>query len=274
MVKPSLLQSLQYRAFSQKIFPSAAEAVKDIKDGQTLVVGGFGLCGIPESLINAVQDQGTKDLTVVSNNAGVDGFGLGKLLNTQQVKRMISSYVGENKEFERQYLQGELEVELVPQGTLAEKLRAGGAGIPGFYTPTGFGTYVGDGGFGIKLGEGGKNVIASEKKETKEFDGKTYVLERSIVGDYALVKGWKADEKGNVMFRKTSRNFNPDAATAGKTCIVEVEEIVPTGTLDPDHIHLPSVYVNRLIKCENIEKRIEFRTVDTGAGSSIPGKGD
>jgi acyl CoA:acetate/3-ketoacid CoA transferase alpha subunit len=207
-------------------------------------VGGFGLCGIPENLIEALKVHGPKNLTVVSNNCGVEDFGLGILLKARQIKKMISSYVGENKEFERQYLTGELELELIPQGTLAEKLRAGGAGIPAFFTATGQGTLVEEGGFPIKLGPDGKTtVIASEKREKREYDGRNYLLERSITGDYALIKGWKADEKGNVIFRKSARNFNPDVATAGKICIVEVEEIVPTGTFDPDQIHLPDVYV-------------------------------
>jgi 3-oxoacid CoA-transferase len=209
---------------------------------------------------------------VVSNNCGVDDFGLGVLLRNKQVKRMIASYVGENKEFERQYLSGELEVELVPQGTLAEKLRAGGAGIPAFFTPTGFGTLVEQGGFPIKNSK--ENPILSEKKEKRVYDGREYILERSIVGDFSIIKGWKADEKGNVVFRKAARNFNPDVATAGKTCIVEVEEIVPTGSLDPDQIHLPDVYVKRIVRSENLEKRIEFRTVTGAASPSKPGKAD
>lgn len=235
------------RGFSQKIFPSAQEAVKDIKSGDTLCVGGFGLCGIPENLIGAMVSKGTSDHTVISNNCGVDDFGLGLMLNQRQIKRMISSYVGENKEFERQYLSGELEVELVPQGTLAEKCRAGGAGIPAFFTPTGVGTLVQEGGFPIKLGPNGSTVIGSVPRELRTYNGKEYILEESLTGDFALVKGWRADESGNVQFRSAARNFNPACATAGKTCIVEVEEIVPTGSLDPDSIHLPSVYVHRLI---------------------------
>jgi 3-oxoacid CoA-transferase len=233
----------------------------------TICAGGFGLCGIPENLIAAVAAQGTKDLTVVSNNCGIDDFGLGILLRNKQIKRMIASYVGENKEFERQYLSGELEVELVPQGTLAEKLRAGGAGIPAFFTATGNGTMVEEGGFPIKISK--ESPILSEKKEKRNYDGREYILERSITGDFSLIKGWKADEKGNVVFRKAARNFNPDAATAGKICIVEVEEIVPAGALDPDSIHLPDVYVKRIVKSKNLEKRIEFRTVEKG---SAPGK--
>lgn len=210
-------------------------------DGMTIASGGFGLCGIPELLIAAIKDAGTKDLTVASNNAGVDGFGLGVLLATRQVKKMISSYVGENAEFMRQYLSGELELEFTPQGTLAERLRAGGAGIPGFYTKTGVGTVIAEG------------------KEHKDFNGQTFILERGIVADLSIVKAWKADLSGNLVFRKTARNFNPPAATAGKICVAEVEEIVPLGSLDPDLIHLPGIYVHRLIKGPH-EKRIENRT--------------
>ncbi|MFN3888663.1 MAG: CoA transferase subunit A [Aquabacterium sp.] len=226
-----------------KVYPDAANALAGIvKDGQLLAVGGFGLCGIPEALIDALQASGVKDLTVISNNAGVDGFGLGKLLNTRQIKKMISSYVGENKEFERQYLAGELELEFTPQGTLAEKLRAGGAGIPAFFTKTGVGT------------------IVAEGKETREFDGETYVMERALVPDVALVKAWKADKSGNLIFRRTARNFNPAAAMAGKLTVVEVEEIVETGTFDPDAIHLPGIYVHRIVLNATPEKRIEKRT--------------
>ena len=227
-----------------KIFPSAAEALKGVvADGQLLAVGGFGLCGIPEALIDALRDSGVKNLTAISNNAGVDGFGLGKLLETRQIKKMISSYVGENKEFERQYLAGELEVEFCPQGTLAERMRAGGAGIPGFYTKTGVGTAVAEG------------------KEVKNFDGQDYILERGIFADLSIVKAWKADESGNLVFRKTARNFNLPAATCGKICVVEVEEIVPVGSFDPDHIHLPGIYVQRMILGAPYDKKIEFRTV-------------
>jgi len=227
-----------------KVFPSAAEALKDIvADGQLMAVGGFGLCGIPEALIDALRDSGVKDLTVVSNNAGVDGFGLGKLLETRQIKKMISSYVGENKEFERQYLAGELELEFTPQGTLAEKLRAGGAGIPAFFTRTGVGTLVAEG------------------KELREFDGETYVMEKSLVADVSLVKAWKADPVGNLIYRKTARNFNPNVAMAGKTTIVEVEELVGIGELDPDAIHTPGIFVHRIVVNANPEKRIEQRTV-------------
>ncbi len=215
------------------------QATKDIKDGMTIAAGGFGLCGIPELLLDGLVEHGAKDLMVVSNNAGVDGVGLGKLLNTKQIKRMTASYVGENKEFERQYLSGELEVELVPQGTLAEKLRSGGAGIPAFYTPTGCGTIIEKGGFPIKIGPDGKStVIGSEPRERRTFDGVDYILEKTIRADFSLVKGLVADENGNVMFNKAARNFNPDVAMSGKTCIVEVEKIVPVGTLDPDTIHL------------------------------------
>ncbi len=228
---------------ASKIYPSAEAALDGVLfDGMTIMAGGFGLCGIPENLIAEVKRQGTKNLTVISNNAGVDGFGLGVLLNTRQVKKMISSYVGENKEFERQYLSGELELEFNPQGTLAERCRAGGAGIPGFYTKTGVGTIVADG------------------KEHREFNGQTYILETSLVSDLSIVKAWKADTQGNLVFRKTARNFNPDMATAGKVCVVEVEEIVPVGSLDPDQIHLPGIFVNCLIK-GSFEKRIEQRTV-------------
>lgn len=225
-----------------KVVGSAVDAVSDVRDGATLVVGGFGLNGIPENLIAAIVDLGAKDLTCVSNNAGVDDWGLGLLLQTRQIRKMVSSYVGENDEFARQYLEGELEVEFVPQGTLAERMRAGGAGIPAFYTPAGYGTVVAEG------------------KETREFDGKHYVLERGIVGDFSLVAAWKADRMGNLVFRKTARNFNPMAATAGKICIAEVEELVEVGEIDPDFIHVPGIYVHRLIVAPR-EKRIEQRTV-------------
>jgi len=228
----------------QKIYPNAEAALEGLLfDGMTIAAGGFGLCGIPERLIDAIVTSGVKDLTIASNNAGIDNEGLGKLLRTRQVKKMISSYVGENKEFERQYLAGELEVEFTPQGTLAERMRAGGAGIPGFYTKTGYGTQVAEG------------------KETKAFDGEEYVLERGIRADLSIVKGWKADESGNLIFRKTARNFNQPAATCGKVCVAEVEEIVPTGSLDADCIHLPSIYVKRLILGAPYDKKIEFRTV-------------
>ena len=226
-----------------KIYPSAQAALEGkLFDGMTIMAGGFGLCGIPENSIAEIRRSGVKNLTVISNNAGVDGFGLGVLLNTKQVKKMISSYVGENKEFERQYLSGELELEFNPQGTLAERCRAGGAGIPGFYTKTGVGTIVADG------------------KEHREFNGQTYILETALISDLSIVKAWKADAQGNLVFRKTARNFNPDMATAGKFCVAEVEEIVPVGSIDPDHIHLPGIFVNRLVQ-GRFEKRIEQRTV-------------
>ncbi len=232
-----------------KIFPSAAVALQGIvHDGQLLAVGGFGLCGIPEALIEALRDSGARDLTVISNNAGVDGFGLGKLLETRQISKMISSYVGENKEFERQYLAGELQLEFTPQGTLAEKLRAGGAGIPAFYTRTGVGTQVAEG------------------KETREFDGHVYVMERALVPEVSLVKAWKADKSGNLVFRRTARNFNPAVAMAGKITVVEVEEIVETGSFDPDAVHLPGIYVHRIVLNANPEKRLEKRTVTEKAG--------
>jgi 3-oxoacid CoA-transferase subunit A len=227
-----------------KVYGSAAEALAGVvKDGQTLAVGGFGLCGIPEALIAAVRDSGAKGLTAISNNAGVDDFGLGLLLKTRQVKKMISSYVGENKEFERQFLAGELELEFTPQGTLAEKLRAGGSGIPAFYTRTGYGTVVAEG------------------KPTAEFDGQMYVQERSLTADVALVKAWKADKAGNLVYRMTARNFNPVCAMAGKVTVAEVEEIVETGSLDADHIHTPGIFVQRLVLNKTPEKRIEQRTV-------------
>ncbi|HLU15851.1 MAG TPA: CoA transferase subunit A [Burkholderiaceae bacterium] len=233
-----------------KVYPSATEALKGIvADGQTIAVGGFGLCGIPEALIAALRDTGVKNLTCISNNAGVDGFGLGQLLETRQITKMIASYVGENKEFARQYLAGELELEFTPQGTLAEKLRAGGAGIPAFFTKTGVGTLVAEG------------------KEIREFDGEKYVMERSLVADVSLVKAWKADRAGNLLFRKTARNFNPNVAMAGKITVVEVEEIVDTGDLDPDHIHLPGIFVHRIVLNANPEKRIEVRTIRETTGA-------
>ncbi|WP_345294527.1 CoA transferase subunit A [Luteimonas vadosa] len=217
-----------------------------VQDEQTLAVGGFGLCGIPEALIAALRDSGVKGLTVISNNAGVDGFGLGLLLETRQIKKMISSYVGENKEFERQFLAGELDLEFNPQGTLAERLRAGGAGIPAFFTATGYGTVVAEG------------------KETREFDGTHYVLESALQADLSLVKAWKADKAGNLLFRKTARNFNPACAMAGKVCVAEVEELVEVGEIDPDHVHLPGIYVDRIVVNPQPEKRIEQRTVRQG----------
>lgn len=258
------------RFFSSKIWKSCEEAVKDIPDGATLAVGGFGLCGLPENLIKALEKQGTKDLTCISNNAGVDGFGLGQLLRTRQVKKMYSSYVGENKNFEEQYLSGTIELELVPQGTLAEKLRAGGAGIPAFFTPTGVGSAVAEGGFPIKFKAGTHDpLIVSKPKEERIYNGRRYILEDSLTADFALVKGWKADEAGNVIFKKSARNFNNDCARAAKTCIVEVEEIVPTGSIDPDHVHLPHIFVQRLIQCDHYEKPIEHLTVaKEGGGKS------
>jgi len=229
-----------------KLYASASDALRDIvRDGQTIAVGGFGLCGIPEALIAALRDSGKTGLTAISNNAGVDGFGLGMLLNTRQIRKMISSYVGENKEFERQYLAGELELEFNPQGTLAERLRAGGAGIPAFFTRTGYGT------------------IVAEGKETREFDGKHYVLETALRADVSLVKAWKADASGNLVYRKTARNFNPAVAMAGKVCVVEVEELVEVGALDPDAVHTPGIYVDRIVVNAGPEKRIEQRTVRT-----------
>jgi len=230
-----------------KCFQSAAMALADItSDGQTLAVGGFGLCGIPEQLIDALRDTGVKDLTVISNNAGVDGFGLGQLLATGQIRKMISSYVGENKEFERQYLAGELELEFNPQGTLAERLRAGGAGIPAFFTATGYGTVVADG------------------KEIREFNGRHYVMETALHADVALVKAWKGDTAGNLVFRKTARNFNPVCAMAGSVCVAEVEEIVEAGAIDPDQVHLPGIHVDRIVLNANPQRRIEQRTVRGG----------
>jgi len=226
-----------------KIYGSAAEALDGLTfDGMTVMAGGFGLCGIPENLIVALRDSGAQNITAISNNAGVDDFGLGLLLQTRQIKKMVSSYVGENKTFEKQYLGGELELEFNPQGTLAERIRAGGAGIPGFYTKTGVGTMIAEG------------------KEHKEFDGETYIMETGLTADVSLVKAWKGDEQGNLVFRKTARNFNPMMATAGKVTIAEVEEIVPLGALDPDHIHTPGIFVQRIVKGE-FEKRVEQRTV-------------
>ncbi len=233
-----------------KVYPDAAGALKDIvADGQSIAVGGFGLCGIPEALIAALRDTGVKNLTCISNNAGVDGFGLGQLLETRQISKMIASYVGENKEFARQYLAGELELEFTPQGTLAEKLRAGGAGIPAFFTRTGVGTLVAEG------------------KEVREFDGERYLMERSLVPDIALSKAWKADRAGNLVYRMTARNFNPNVAMAGRISVVEVEEIVETGTLDPDEIHLPGIFVHRVVLNAHPEKRIEVRTIRQPEGA-------
>ena len=237
------------RFFASKIWTSAEEAVADIPDGATVAFGGFGQCGLPEKLIQAVSDKGTKELTCISNNAGISTFGIGLLLGKKQVKKMISSYVGENKLFEQQYLDGTIELEFVPQGTLAEKLRAGGAGIPAFFTPTGVGSEIADGGFPTKFKSGtGEPEILSKKKEARVYNGRKYILEEALTADFSLVKAWKADEKGNVIFKKSARNFNFDVAKAGKICIVEVEEIVPAGTFDPDHVHLPHIFVDRLIK--------------------------
>jgi 3-oxoacid CoA-transferase subunit A len=240
----------------QKLFPDAAAALEGVlHDGMTICSGGFGLAGVAERLIDAIHDSGVKNLTVASNNAGIDGVGIGKLLRSRQVAKMISSYVGENKEFERQYLSGELEVEFCPQGTLAERCRAGGAGIPGFYTKTGVGTQVAEG------------------KEVKQFDGEDYILERGIRADLSIIKGYKADAAGNLIFRKTARNFNQPMATAGRICVAEVEEVVPVGALDPDCIHLPGIYVNRLIVGAPYDKRIEFRTVRERPAPASPAAG-
>ena len=228
----------------KKVYPDASAALKEsLFDGMTIMAGGFGLCGIPENLITAVVDSGVKDLTIISNNAGVDDFGLGLLLQTRQVKKMISSYVGENKTFEQQFLDGSLELEFNPQGTLAERIRAGGAGIPGFYTKTGVGT------------------IIAEGKEHKEFNGETYILETGLVADLTIVKAWKGDHEGNLIFRKTARNFSPNMATAGKLTVAEVEDLVPTGSIDPDHIHTPGIFVQRILLGRDYEKRVEQRTV-------------
>ncbi len=226
-----------------KVYADAKSAIHGVKDGMTFILGGFGLCGIPENLITALRDSGVKGITCVSNNAGVDDWGLGLLLQTRQIKKMISSYVGENATFEKQFLAGELELEFCPQGTLAERMRAGGAGIPGFYTPTGVGTLVAEG------------------KEVREFNGRQYILEKGIVGDFAFVKAWKGDKFGNLIFRKTARNFNPMAATAGKITIAEVEELVEVGTLDPDQVHTPGIYVQRIFQGREYQKRIEQKTV-------------
>jgi 3-oxoacid CoA-transferase subunit A len=232
----------------KKVQPDSKTALEDLLfDGMTIMAGGFGLCGIPETLISALRDSGVKNLTVISNNAGVDDFGLGVLLQTRQIKKMISSYVGENETFERQYLNKELDLEFNPQGTLAERIRAGGSGIPGFYTKTGVGTLVAEG------------------KELKIFDGETYVLERGLRADLSIVKAWKGDEEGNLVYRKTARNFNPMMAMAGKVTVAEVEELVPTGSLDPDHIHTPGIFVQRIVRGAGYEKRIEKRTVRVGA---------
>jgi 3-oxoacid CoA-transferase subunit A len=247
-----------------KVVPSAIDAVRDIPDGATILAGGFGLCGIPETCIRALQELGTKNLTVVSNNCGVDDFGLGLLLRQKQISKMVSSYVGENKEFERQYLSGELEVELVPQGTLAERLRAGGAGIAAFFTPTGAGTAISDGGLPLRYAPDGSVAKSSPRKETREFDGRPYVLEPAIRGDFAIVKASVGDRFGNLIYRHTAMNFNPMMATAAKVTIAEVERIVDVGELDPDHIHTPGIYVHRVVLGPNYEKRIERRTTRKG----------
>jgi 3-oxoacid CoA-transferase subunit A len=244
-----------------KVIKSAIDAVRDIPDGATILAGGFGLCGIPENCIRALRELGTKDLTFISNNCGVDDFGLGVLLQNKQIRKMVSSYVGENKEFERQYLSGELEVELTPQGTLAERIRAGGAGIPAFYTPTGVHTAVSDGGMPVLYAKDGSVAKTSEKKEVRSFDGRDYVLEPAITADFALVKAWKGDRFGNLVYRHTAMNFNPMMAMAGRTTIAEVEELVEVGALPPDHIHTPGVFVKRVVLGEKFEKRIERRTV-------------
>ena len=243
-----------------KVYTSAIDAVRDIPSGATILAGGFGLCGIPENAIAALRELGTKDLVVVSNNCGVDDFGLGILLRNKQIKKMISSYVGENKEFERQYLTGELEVELTPQGTLAERLRAGGAGIPAFYTPTGAGTAVSEGGMPLLYNPDGSVKKYSEKKEIRAFDGRDYVLEPAIRGQFAIVKAWKGDRYGNLVVRNTAMNYNPMMATAADVTIAEVEELVEVGSIDPDHVHTPGIFVHRIFQGARYEKRIERRT--------------
>ena len=261
-----------------KVFPDAKKALADVPDGATILAGGFGLCGIPEHCIAALRALGTKGLTFVSNNCGVDDFGLGILLANKQIVKMISSYVGENKEFERQYLSGELEVELTPQGTLAERLRAGGAGIAAFFTPTGAGTAISDGGLPLRYGPGGEVVKYSDKKEIRNFDGRDFVMERGITGDFAIVKAWKGDRFGNLVYRHTAMNFNPMVATAGKITVAEVEEIVEVGALDPDHIHTPGIFVQRVVLGPKYEKRIERRTLSkvapaTGASKTAGAAG-
>lgn len=263
LIKKARNFSVSVPKLAPTFYNSPDEAVSDIPSGSKLLVGGFGLCGIPENLINGLLNRkdDCKQLTAVSNNAGVDDFGLGLLLQTGQIKRMISSYVGENKEFERQYLGGELEVELTPQGTLAERIRAGAAGVPAFFTPTGYGTLIQEGGAPIKYNSDGSINIASEPREVRQFNGRNYIMEEAITGDYALIKAWKADKKGNIIFRKTAQNFNSAMAMAAKTTIVEVEEIVETGELDADAIHVPSIYVNRVLLGQGYEKRIERTTL-------------
>jgi len=261
---PTQLRSIDVQGFATssavdaKFYTDPVEAVEDVPSGSTVLCGGFGICGVPENLINALVKTGVNKLTVVSNNCGLEDFGLGHLLNAKQIKRMISSYVGENAEFERQYMSGELEVELTPQGTLAERLRAGGAGIPAFFTATGYGTLIHKGGAPIRYSPDGKSIaIASEPREHRAFDGQNYIMERGITGDFSLIKGWKADRAGNVIFRKSARNFNVPIAKAGKVCIVEVEEIVDTGSIPHDNVHLPNIYVQRVIKGDSYSKRIE-----------------
>jgi 3-oxoacid CoA-transferase subunit A len=243
-----------------KLVSSALEAVRDIHDGATILAGGFGLCGIPENAIRALHELRTRNLTFVSNNCGVDDFGLGLLLRSKQITKMISSYVGENKEFERQYLTGELEVELTPQGTLAERLRAGGAGLPAFYTPTGVGTEISEGGLPVRYGPDGSVAKRSARKETREFDGRECVLEHAIIGDFALVKAWRGDRYGNLVYRRTAMNFNPMMAAAARTTIAEVEEMVDVGAIDPDQVHTPGIYVHRIFRGDRFEKRIERLT--------------
>jgi len=259
-------------SFHAKFYDDALAATADIPDNSKLLVGGFGLCGIPENLIDGLLKHQKSNFTAVSNNAGVDDFGLGLLLKTKQIKRMISSYVGENAEFERQYLSGELEVELTPQGTLAERIRAGGAGIPAFFTPTAYGTLVHEGGAPIKYKSDGAIDIPSEPRESRKFNGKNYIMEEAITGDYALVKAWKADKMGNLVFRKTTQNFNTPMCKAGKITIAEVEEIVETGELDPEAIHVPSVYVQRVVKSRDLQKRIERVTLKKDSSSAKPAK--
>ncbi|CAI5701266.1 unnamed protein product [Peronospora effusa] len=267
------LQTLYIRTFStpfssyHKVYPNAHAAVKDLRSNSKLIVGGFGLCGIPENAIKALVQQGATDLICVSNNAGVDQFGLGLLLQTRQIKRMISSYVGENALFEKLYLTGELEVELIPQGTLAERIRAGGSGIPAFYTPTAYGTIIQEGGFAIKLTSDGSIDIPSAPREVRKFNGRNYVMEEGITGDFALVKAWKGDTDGNLVFRGTARNFNVDAAKAGQITIAEVEELVQPGDIHPDEVHLPGIYVQRIFKANKTEKRIERLTLANAKNS-------
>jgi 3-oxoacid CoA-transferase/3-oxoacid CoA-transferase subunit A len=247
-----------------KVVASAIDALRDVPDGATILAGGFGLCGIPEMSIRALRELGPKNLVVISNNCGIDDFGLGILLRNRQIAKMVSSYVGENKEFERQYLSGELEVELTPQGTLAERIRAGGAGIPAFYTATGAGTAISDGGLPLKYAADGTVAKQSARKETREFGGRTYVLEPAITGDFALVKAWRGDRFGNLVYRHTAMNFNPMMATAARVTVAEVEELVDVGQIDPDHVHTPGIYVHRVVVGSGYEKRIERRTTRKG----------